>query len=368
MTQAGTANPTPMDAEGQRLLARLGDWLPAGAPPAVLVTVWAVHGAAPREAGARLLCRGGRLLAGTIGGGHLEEQALKEASHFEEARSQSGDGEAPDPLPSEVREEGESMGSPTRLSRYALGSRLGQCCGGAVVLHYQIVTWETAPQLGQRLAAALQAGCAFESRFGDETLSEWPQPETAVLLFGGGHVGTALCRVLQPLPWRVIVVDQRPEWADRVRFPPGTEVICTEPLRLLAAWGWLGTLAQSSQMAQRLTAQGKPLPPPPSPGSTRALVMTHDHALDRDLTEALLRLPAGGHESGDRLAFVGLIGSKAKIAVTRQRLCQRGVGEALIATLQAPIGLRLGGRLLGDKSPGQIAISVAAQLLAAGAR
>ena len=61
--------PTAMDAEGQRLLARLPDWLPAGAAPAVLVTLWAVQGSTPRGPGARLLCRGGRLLAGTIGGG-----------------------------------------------------------------------------------------------------------------------------------------------------------------------------------------------------------------------------------------------------------------------------------------------------------
>ena len=356
--------PTAMDAEGQRLLARLPDWLPAGAAPAVLVTLWAVQGSTPRGPGARLLCRGGRLLAGTIGGGHLEEEALREAAQCETAAAGGNDAESATPTATEVREEADSSGGAARLCKYPLGTQLGQCCGGVVWLHYRLITPADARVLTQALAVAAHGDGVLETRFGDETLRETPQTPTTVLILGAGHVGTALSRVLQPLPWRVLVVDHRPEWADRVRFAPGVEVVCTEPLRLLAAWGWLGQVAQGSQAAQRLTAQGKPLPVAPLPAATRALVMTHDHALDRDLTEALLRVPESMQDPSQVLAYVGLIGSASKIAVTRQRLRQRGVTDEVLARLQAPIGLRLpNGRLLGNKLPGQIAISVAAQLL-----
>ncbi len=354
-----------MDAEGQRLLTRLADWLPEGAAPAVLVTIWSVQGSTPRGPGARMLCRGGRLLAGTIGGGHLEEEALREAAQCETAAAGGNDAETATPTATEVREEADSSGLAARLCRYPLGAQLGQCCGGVVWLHYRLVTPADARALTQALGHAVQAGEALTTQFAEETLRELPQPLTTALIFGAGHVGAALARVLQPLPWRVLVVDHRPEWADRVRFPPGVDVVCTEPLRLLAAWGWLGAQAQGSQAAQRLTAQGRPLPVVPAPAATRALVMTHDHALDRDLTEALLRVPESTRDPQQALRFVGLIGSASKIAVTQQRLRQRGVSEMALAQLRAPIGLRLSdGQMLGNKLPGQIAISVAAQLLA----
>ncbi len=357
-------NPAAMDAEAQRLLGRLGDWLPEGAASAVLVTVWSVQGSTPRGVGARLLCRGGRLLAGTIGGGHLEEEALREAAQLENATAGGSAEEAATPTATEVREEADSSGLSARLCRYPLGTQLGQCCGGVVWLHYRLVTPADGRALTQALAQAVHARLPLETRFAEETLREQPQALRTVLVMGGGHVGTALSRVLQPLPWRVIVVDHRPEWADRVRFPPGVEVVCTEPLRLLAAWGWLGPQAQNSQAAQRLTAQGKSLPLAPPPHATFALVMTHDHALDRDLTEALLRVPESTRDPAQRVAFVGLIGSTSKIAVTQQRLRQRGVAEDVLSRLHAPIGLRQAdGRLLGNKLPGEIAISVAAQLV-----
>ena len=357
-------NALPMDAEGQRLLARLADWLPEGAAPAVLVTLWATQGSTPRGPGARLLCRGGRLLAGTIGGGHLEEEALREAAQWENVAAGGIDEEAATPTATEVREEADSSGAAARLCRYPLGAQLGQCCGGVVWLHYRQMTPTNARQATALLTEAIATHRPLETRFGDERLVESPQPLRTIVVFGAGHVGTALSRVLQPLPWRVIVVDHRPEWADRVRIPPGVEVVCTEPLRLLAAWGWLGPQAQGTQAAQRLTAQGRPLPTAPLPAATSALVMTHDHALDRDLTEALLRVPKSTGDLEQEVAFVGLIGSASKIAVTQQRLRRRGVQDSVIARLHAPIGLRLAnGHLLGNKLPGQIAISVAAQLL-----
>jgi xanthine dehydrogenase accessory factor len=347
-----------MDAEGQRLLARLPELLAVREAPAVLVTVWRTEGSAPRSTGARMLCRQGRLLAGTIGGGHLEEQALRDAQALEDGH-ESHDVDESAALATEVRDEANHEGRLARVCRYPLGSQLAQCCGGQVWLHFQRLDHALAVAMANALKVAEAADVPLESQFGDEVLAEQPQPLPTVLICGAGHVSAALARVLQPMPWRVVVVDHRPMWAEPFRFPPGIEVVCTEPMRLLAAWGWLGPEAQASQAAGKLTQHGRALPRAPKPEATQALVMTHDHALDRELSAALL----GCHKG--RLPYVGLIGSQSKIRATHQRLRQRGVDDATLARLVGPIGLRVDGELLGGKLPGEIAISVAAQLLAA---
>lgn len=367
MTGAKAENPQPlpMDAEGLRLLLRLGDWLPAGSPPAVLVTVLATQGSAPRAPGARMLCRDGRLLAGTIGGGHLEQMALRDAAWS----ANQGGADADDPLTTaaEIREEADERGRPQRLCRYPLGPKLAQCCGGVVWLHFRELDAPAARELSNAVRSALADGSALATRFGEVQLIERPQALPTVVVFGAGHVAAALARVLQPLPWRLIAIDSRAEWADPSRFAPSTEVICAEPLRLIAAWGWLGAAAQQSQAALRLVEElrmlsARGLPEAPDPSKTSALVMTHDHALDRDLVEALLRL-GERRAISEELAYVGLIGSRSKIAATRARLLQRGTSEAQMARLIAPIGLQVDGALLGGNLPGEIAISVAAQLL-----
>ena len=366
-----------MDAEGQRLLQRLPEFVPER-QPAVLVTVWGVDGSAPRGPGARMLCRGGRLLAGTIGGGHLEAQALRDAIEVQAgppaasqagvSHSETGDADA---LPSDathIEESAGARGGLARVVRYPLGPQLAQCCGGVVRLHFQPVDAAMARAMQAEVEAAVVAGSTLRTGFADESLYERPQPTAVVLLCGAGHVAAALARVLQPLPWRVVVVDARPEWADRVRFAPSVEVIATEPLRLLAAWGWLGAAAAASQTARRLLEGPRPVPLAPLPSATRAIVMTHDHALDRQLVDALLQVATRMDGAHGDLAFLGLIGSPSKAAATRHRLRQTGMPDAMIARLVSPIGLRLGpgpdAPLLGGKLPGEIAIGVAAQLLA----
>ncbi len=132
--------------------------------PAVLVRVAATQGSVPREQGAWMAVFGSGVL-GTIGGGHLELQAIAQAqAHLR--------GEAlPDTL------------------RYALGPSLGQCCGG--VVHVQF----------ERLASA-----------DSQTLrSQLARAQSPVALFGGGHVGKALVTVLGQLPFAVRWIDSRDE-------------------------------------------------------------------------------------------------------------------------------------------------------------
>ena len=110
---------------------------------------------------------------GTIGGGHLEFEAIAEARRcLQTAKGQNV-------LPFE--------------KRFALGPSLGQCCGGALVLTFEEITHKDA----ERLQALMQAQAA--QRF---------QP---LALFGGGHVGKALVQVLAPLPFQVRWIDSRDE-------------------------------------------------------------------------------------------------------------------------------------------------------------
>lgn len=249
---------------------------------AELVTVHATAGSVPRETGAWMAVFPSTV-AGTIGGGHLELQAIEEARR---RLSQTG-------------------GEP--VLRYSLGPSLGQCCGGVVHLRYERLGAADAPGLSQRLAA----------------------PLAPLALFGGGHVGKALVRVLATLPFAVTWIDSRDEiFPDDV---PGN-VRCEHSDPVQAAVADL------------------------APGS-RVLVMSFSHAEDLDIVAACLkRLRARGD-----LPYVGLIGSGTKWATFRHRLEERGFGAEELARITCPIGIPG----ITGKEPEVIAVSVAAQLLQA---
>jgi xanthine dehydrogenase accessory factor len=157
----------------------------ARAEPAVVVSVAAVKGSAPREAGTHMIvtAKGSH---GTIGGGSLEWEATLRARALLESDAESATMKLP------------------------LGPELGQCCGGFVSLQLQ--------RADEALCAELEA---MEAREREKL--------PAVLLFGAGHVGKALARALAPLPLRVRWIDGR---ADAFPDPaiPGPEVVVTERL------------------------------------------------------------------------------------------------------------------------------------------
>lgn len=257
------------------LLARLAH------EDAVLVRVTATQGSVPREAGTWMAVWPDGLTA-TIGGGQLEFQVVQSA------RAMLSGAAVPD-----------------GAQRYPLGPSLGQCCGGVVLLSYQRVTVADAPALRAELVAR----------------------RTPVALFGGGHVGAALARLLATLPFALRWIDSR----DGV-FPPALpaaiETEHSEPVQAAVA-----ALA---------------------PGS-RVLIMSFSHAEDLDIVVACLqRLRAR-----DDLPYIGLIGSKTKWATFRHRLEARGFAEAELARVTCPIGVPG----IGGKEPEVIAVAVAAQLL-----
>ena len=230
----------------------------------VEITVLETRGSVPREAGTRMWVSAAEA-RGTIGGGNLEYTALKIAR--------------------EMLLSGETQ----RQRRLALGDSLGQCCGGSVTL-------------------------AFRQT---EQVEQAERPHFHVALFGAGHVGKEVARILERLPCRLTWVDPRPE-----QFPAETRakvVIEEEP-------AWMVDEA---------------------PPGACYVVMTHSHALDLEIVEHVLRRNDYG--------FVGLIGSETKAAKFRARLKAKGFDPA---DLVCPIGLFKSG-----KHPAEVAVSVVAQLL-----
>lgn len=132
--------------------------------PACLVSVALTQGSTPREQGAWMAVFGDAVL-GTIGGGHVEFEAMAQA------RALLAGASAPVSEP----------------KRYALGPSLGQCCGGVMHLRFELVNAADGEALRNRLGTALQP----------------------LALFGGGHVGHALVQVLAPLPFSLTWIDSR---------------------------------------------------------------------------------------------------------------------------------------------------------------
>ncbi|MFD7974342.1 xanthine dehydrogenase accessory protein XdhC [Streptomyces sp. NPDC059071] len=247
--------------------------------PGVLVTVATVRGHAPRRAGAKLVV-GRTGTWGSIGGGNIEAVAV------DRARELTG-----------------TAGAEPELMEFALNDKVTgrhgvQCCGGAVT-----VLLEPLPVV------------------------------PAVAVFGVGHVGLELARILARHDLDLHLVDSRPD------------MLTDERLGVLLA-----------DAVAQVRVHHTPLLPEEvlaelAPG-THVLIMTHDHAEDAALCDAALRT------SG--LGTIGLIGSAAKWSRFRQRLAaEGGHDDATIDRIKTPIGTAG----ITGKEPATIAVSVAADLL-----
>jgi xanthine dehydrogenase accessory factor len=172
---------------------------------------------------------------------------------------------------------------------YPLGATLGQCCGGFVTL-------------------------LFESMM---------QTPLHIAIFGAGHVGRAIVHCLENIPCQVTWIDSR-EQEFPAHIPSNTRVQLSEyPVDEINAL----------------------------PAQSYFLIVTHNHQLDLELTEAALKR--------NDAAFIGVIGSKTKSARFRHRLHSKGFSDAQIASMHCPMG----DTEIHSKQPGEIAISVLAQVL-----
>lgn len=337
---------------------------------AVLISVIGTRGSAPRDAGTRMIVCADQC-HGTIGGGHLEykaialarEQLSKEQGHGTLANGMLGSSEAARPV--------------ATLHRFPLGASLGQCCGGLVHLLFEPLNAEAVPWLqyirshheadrtvmlmtqavadtreksriaairkllvtdidthGELLDIQQAAVAVARQHLGSDQalpdtidrslwLERLPPDDFRILIFGAGHVGKSLVNVLGTLPCSISWIDSRAG-----EFPPSlpanvSPIVSSEPELELAA----------------------------APADSFVLILTHNHALDEFICAQALQ--------NDTLAWCGLIGSASKRRRFLQRFRARGISEAAIARLTCPIGLPG----LEGKHPGEIAVSVAAQIL-----
>ncbi|VAW01629.1 Xanthine and CO dehydrogenases maturation factor, XdhC/CoxF family [hydrothermal vent metagenome] len=284
--------------------------------PLVLVTLCQVQGSAPRDAGASMLVWA-QGQTGSIGGGELEYRLTKTAHDMLANGAQ---------LPV--------------LAEYPLGPVLGQCCGGFVRamleplsqndLHWlrpwlqgeqavlrelktattTLVRTMADAEMVQVLDANQQTqdsllpltDCKFVHREPAQNLNR-------VYIFGGGHIGMALHKLLVDLPFDVSLLDTRRD--------------ATEPD---------STIINAAN-------------------GTYFVVVTHSHDLDYSLCKRILLR--------EQVRFCGLIGSQTKRARFVSRLRADGLNEVQIGRLTCPMGLAG----IGGKRPEEIAIAIAAQLL-----
>ena len=150
------------------------------------------------------------------------------------------------------------------------------------------------------------------------------EPPPHLVILGAGHVGLHLGRLAPGLGFRVTVIDDRERFANRDRFPEAAAVI----VESIPEW----------------------ITRTPLDSSAYVVVLTRGHRQDYDAVRAL---------AGRDLRYVGLIGSRAKVAKVVERAIEEGVPPDWLRALRAPVGLDI-----GAVTPEEIAISILAELVA----
>lgn len=287
---------------------------------AVLVTVVSAEGSTPRGAGSQLLAGREGLIAGTIGGGPGEAQALL--------------------LAAELLEKGQSA---VRRLELRHGGELDSVCGGEQTVLLQFVPHDSAAWrslareilvrlearragwlalMAEEAPALLEEGPAGPAWDGERLVFPLPIGER-VVIFGGGHCALALVPVLRSVGFRVAVFDDRRSFASRERFPEAETVVCH------AYTDIAGGL--------ELTAEDY------------AVVMTSGHSHDFEVEEQLLRRP---------LRYVGVMGSRTKTAYVNGKLREAGISEEAIRRVHTPIGTAI-----KAVTPEEIAVSITGELI-----
>ena len=311
--------------------------------PAELVTVAASEGSTPRGAGAMMAVFPDGNPAGTIGGGNAEFQCQQEAAVLLARQADA-----------------------IRQFRFIPGEEdsAGMVCGGGVTVQMQYLpggdsraiavlrdliesdggnqdTWFLRRIEGERvidMGTADRSGCRHldappadlrtllmdRTVFRDGWLSIPAVKAGRVYIFGGGHVSQALVPVLSSVGFRPVVYDARPEFTDSALFPQAEKTLCGDFTRL----------------SEQVTVTP----------DDYVVIMTRGHQADYEVLTQVLR-------SGAR--YLGCSGSKRKLALCRDRLLEAGFTETEYARLHAPIGLAI-----GAQTPEEIAVSVAAEMIA----
>jgi len=229
-----------------------------------LAIVTHAEGSTPREAGSKMIVREDGSVIGSVGGGEFERQTVELALEV-------------------IRK-----GKPVRR-HFVLQKDLSMKCGGQIEVYVEPIN-----------------------------------PMQRLVVFGAGHVGSAIARIGAMLGFWVVLVDDRPGFATKERVPEADEFLEGDYLEAM----------------NRLTLDE----------NTYAVIVTHGHGHDDEILQALV----------DRdLAYLGMIGSRRKVALSFENLRKGGVPEDRIARIRAPMGLDI-----GAETPEEIAVSVLAEIVA----
>jgi len=316
-----------------------------------LVTILGTQGSSPRHAGASMLVRVDGSIVGTVGGGPLEGSVIERAievmqsgetclEHFDSALLGMACGGAELVLVDRIQ-----AGDPTAMEFF--GALAGLLEGGGRGWSVTRVIEGDDGRVSVRRclvdSAGSIAGDAFAEREGLSELARrggtydrivagdpartFVRPVGAqgtAYIFGAGHCGQKLAPVLSGLGFFTVVVDDRPDFAARERFPTADRIVVPESFD-----GVVETL--------------------PIDDDSYVVIVTRGHAHDQKVLAQALRTKA---------RYIGMIGSKTKVAACFRALADEGYTSADIARVHAPIGLSI-----GAETPEEIAISIAAQLV-----
>lgn len=284
----------------------------------MLATIVSVTGSAPRALQAKMVITKDTAFD-TLGGGGLEHDVMATARKL--LASETIDDKLAPKLRSEKAKSARRDSVITK--HYPLGATLAQCCGGSVTVMFECFNLT---------------------------------PPLSLLVFGAGHVATALMKILAELPCQVDWVDSRHEMfapfvdsdsndSPSYNLPDHIRAhVADEPVDFIKPF------IQNTLVKNDLVKCESPS------RQQFILVMTHDHSLDFELIRAAI------DEIGDNpdkaAPYIGCIGSATKSKRFYDRLLARGYSEDRVQALTMPIGIAIAG-----KEPMAVAVSIAAQVL-----
>lgn len=306
----------------------------------VLVSLIADTGSAPRGKGSLMLVGAQGRIAGTVGGGAIERHSENMAKTLT-AEKHSGIHEF--------------------ILRANKTEDIGMICGGDVTAHFQFIPaesplWDEVLRIAQERTAAHARGwlilredggtptlaadgqCLAGENLSTETLDALCRKQCAradgrfslplptgdrVIIFGAGHVAQSLCPVLRSVDFSPVIFDPRAELLTHELFPDAEALICGDFTRI----------------SDYLTITA----------DDYVVVMTHGHIHDFTAEEYALR---------GEFAYLGVIGSRRKIAAVNDRLLKSGIPPERLNDVHTPIGLNI-----KAVTPAEIAISIAGEMI-----
>jgi xanthine dehydrogenase accessory factor len=313
----------------------------AAEPELVLCTVLRVKGSAPRHAGSKMLAGPQGRILGSVGGGRGEARALATCAQvlagapatLLEIDMQGLEAEGPDMVcggnslilvePLAAREpylaalELLRQGQPALLVKHLATGATGLMDGQG--------QWVQGGLAGADPASARQALASSKPVLAEPLLYDPLFPEEKLLILGGGHVGCALAALAPGLGFKVTVGEDRPDFLAPARFPAAVAGMAGSFTDIVDRFAW--------------------------DVATSVVIVTRGHLSDLECVRAVLPKP---------YRYAGFMGSARKTRLVLEQVATEAFDPLKVAALRAPIGLEI-----GAETPEELAVAIAAELIAA---